>query len=341
MFKATYQNFLAPIKPDEALLKSTLLKTQQKQRRKNRPHRTAMICVAILCLCFTLTLPTLAASVEPIYNIMYLVSPTIAQFFMPVQKSSVDQDIRLEVLSAYVHDNVAEVYLTLQDLKGDRVDETTDLFDSYAINRSFDSTAYCTLIGYDATSKTATFLVTIEQWQKQNIKGDKITFSLREFLSHKSKYEDIHIPIDTSQIKMAKETQLASNITGNSGHFSMTTDIRALVPTEPNPLFPVNGIDLTGIGYIDGKLHVQTRVIHALENDNHGFFYFKDLQGNKITPDHSFTFIQDSETQGRITYANAVFDIPETELSSYALHGDFITSGLITKGNWRVTFPLE
>lgn len=46
----------------------------------------------------------------------------------------------------------------MQDLTGDRIDETMDLFDSYQINRPFDSSGACRLAGYDAQQKAAAFL---------------------------------------------------------------------------------------------------------------------------------------------------------------------------------------
>jgi hypothetical protein len=36
-----------------------------------------------------------------------------------------------------------------------------------------------------------------------------------------------------------------------------------------------------------------------------------------------------------------VFDIPQSEISNYTLYGYFVASGMLTKGNWKVTFPLE
>ena len=86
------------------------------------------------------SVPVLAVNVPVIYELMYLVSPSVAQHFMPVQKSCESNGIEMEVVSAYIKDNTAQVYITLKDLEGNRVDETTDLNDSYNINRAFDCT---------------------------------------------------------------------------------------------------------------------------------------------------------------------------------------------------------
>lgn len=113
----------------------------------------------------------------------------------------------MEVVSAYIHGNVAEIYITMQDLTGDRIDDTIDLYDSYSINSPFDSSASCERVGYDEKTKTATFLISITECGNQKIAGDKITFSVKEFLSHKKNYSDIKIPLDLSLVTTAKDKQ--------------------------------------------------------------------------------------------------------------------------------------
>ena len=76
--------------------------------------------------------------------------------------------------------DTAQIYITMQDLEDTRVDETMDLFDSYAIHTPFACTGHCDLAGYDPDTRTATFLITIQQWNKQEITGDKLTFETGE-----------------------------------------------------------------------------------------------------------------------------------------------------------------
>lgn len=347
MFREQYNQLINEVCPDENLLHDTIRKAkkiERKSRIKVYSFRKPAIALVSICLCLSLALPALAATVEPIYELMYMVSPSIAQFFMPVQKSNEDNGVKMEVVSAYIHDNTAEIYITLQDLTENRIDETTDLFDSYSINRPFDSQAHCERVGYDESTRTATFLITIDEWGSKDIAGDKITFSATQFLSNKQTFNDIEIPLSLSSIGLAKETQIVSNITGGGGvnynEFDEENPV-ALIPSSPMREFPVDGIDMTGIGYIDGKLHIQTAVTDSLEKDNHGFFYLKDSNGKKIDYSYNFYFINQSEQPGRIDYCNYVFDIPQSEIASYTLYGDFVISGTITKGNWKVTFPLE
>ncbi len=346
MFREQYNQLNTRISPDENLLQDTIQKAkkiEEKSKIKFYSFFKSAIVLASICLCLSFAMPALAATVEPIYQLMYLVSPAIAQFFMPVQKSDEDNGIKMEVVSAYIHDNMAEIYITMQDITEKRIDETTDLFDSYSINRPFDSLARCQRVGYDESTKTATFLITIEEWGNKDIVGDKITFTVREFLSNKQIYDDIEIPISLSSVDIAEKTLRASNVTGGGGiDYEQVHEENpiALLPSSPIDEFPVDGIDLTSIGYIDGKLHIQTAVTNDLDNDNHGFFYLKDSNDTKIDCSYSFDFVNQYEQPGRISYCNYVFDIPHNEISKYKLYGHFVISGLKTKGNWKVTFPL-
>ena len=134
---------------------------------------------ACLCLVCVLAVPAMAAFSPAFYELLYAVTPATAQFFKPVQRSCEDNDIRMEVTAAYIHENTAEIYLSLEDLTGTSFDETVDLFDSYRLHTPFDCTGHCQLASYDPDTHTATFLVTLEQWDRQSIEGEKLTCSRR------------------------------------------------------------------------------------------------------------------------------------------------------------------
>ena len=85
---------------------------------------------------------------------------------------------------------------------------------------------------------------------------------------------------------------------------------QAMVPGDEEASFPVKGIDLTGVGYVDGKLHVQMQMKNSLDNSNHGYFYLKDADGNRVLSRYSFSFRQMKEQEGQISYCEDVFDVP-------------------------------
>ena len=344
MFKEIYRRINDPIKPDEALVEAAVRQIRPQKPEKVIRRRPVLAAVAV-CLVLVLAVPVLAATMEPVYELIYLVSPPAAQFLTPVQKSDTHNGIKMEVKSADIQENVARVYVTLQDLTGDRVDGTTDLYDSYQIHLPFDASAHCQRLGFDPASRTVTFLITIEGPQGSSIPKDKVTFSVGMFLSDHHIYEDLWIPMDLAQVPAAPQTAMQPVLGGSGEDFKEAVDWRgsgqalAMLPGEPDPAFPVAGIALTGVGYVEGKLHVQTQVKDPLSNDHHGYFYLVDAAGGKIFSRYAFAF---REQQGdlRIDYDEFVFDVGAEDAADYSLYGNFYTSNRKTEGGWRVTFRL-
>ena len=164
-----------------------------KRKRVWAKWGTAAACLCLIC---GLAIPAMAAFSPSFYELLYAVTPATAQFFKPVQRSCEDNGIRMEVTAAYIHENTAEIYLSLEDLTGRSFDETVDLFDSYRLHTPFDCTGHCKLASYDPDTHTATFLVTLEQWDRQSIEGEKLTFSVQKLLSGKKTWEGILDGVD-------------------------------------------------------------------------------------------------------------------------------------------------
>lgn len=307
------------------------------QRPKSRRWTRWGAMAACLLLVFTLSVPAFAAAdFGPAYDLLYMVSPAIAQKLKPVRMSSEDNDIKFEVISASVEGNEALAYISVQDLDGDRIDETTELFDSFSINTPFDCSSSCKNISYDAETKTATFLISISQWNEQDIIGDKITFRVRELLSNKHEFDAAIPELDISQIGAATETIAPAYITGGGG--SNIEDFHALVSTGVL-CSPVEGVDITAVGYVDGKLHIQIKYESVLETDNHGYVYFKNSNGDIIREDACIYYIADGEQEER--YTEYIYDFSGLDVSEYVPYGYFVTSSTHISGNWSVTFPLE
>lgn len=318
--------------------------------RKSIPKRKRLKkwCAIAACLCLVLSLavPVMAASMPAFYNVLYAISPSTAQFFKPVQLSCEDNGIRMEVSAAYIHENTAEIYISVQDLEGTKFDETIDLFDSYQLNTPFDCSSHCILSGYDPDTHTAEFLITIEQWDDQDITGDKLTFSLRKILSNKETYEGIINEVNLSDIRLDSTTQRVDPRGIGGSEFiekyedSPDHDLLTVLKPSGNICSPVDGVSLTGIGYIDGYLHIQVYYKDILKTDNHGTIALINKEtGETISCDGSIAFF---DTTGENSYEDYIFtEISAETLGEYDLYGEFITSSGPIEGNWSVTFPLR
>lgn len=298
--------------------------------------------VASVALFFTLAVPVLAAAdVQAVYEILYAVSPRIAQELKPVRMSSEDNGINMEVISAYINGDKAHIYISMQDMTGERIDETIDLYDSYSINRPFSSSATCERISYDEEANTATFLISITQWEQKEIGGKKITFTVDKFLSNKQEYHDKIPQIDLNTVNFSPQTQSDINMRGwsFSGDISEKPKyIDYLTATSEGSFSPINGVTVTGVGFIAGKLHIQAYYENILETDNHGYVYLVNAAGDEIRSEASVSF-WDSERSG--SYEEYIFYVTPSEINNYELYGHFWTCNSLTNGDWQVTFPLE
>lgn len=297
-------------------------------------------------LVINVSLPVLAGTFPTVYELMYLVSPAVAQFYQPVQLSDEYDGIRMEVVAANIHEETAEIYITLQDLEGDRLDETTDLYDSYSIHMPYSAIGNCRKVGYDPESGIVTYLITVTQENGRKIEGEKLTFSVGGYLGQKQEYEKIEIPIDLTQVteesyQYVDTPARGGTLTGCSGLTAiMSETYPVLIPQPADPDFPIEGVKLTGIGYVEGKLHIQYAVENALNNDNHGFFFLQNEAGETLEEVGSVSFYEGSGKK-RIDYRDSVFLIPQEELQDYRLYGDFVISEGFHEGNWQVTFPIK
>lgn len=340
MFRERYQSLHAGAEPGEELIADTIRRAARYGERR-RPVWKRRLCAAAAAAAFVLCGLPLAAASDFGYTLMHAVAPSATQFFTPVRRTDDDQGIRMEVESAYIHGDTAEIYVSFQDLEGNRIDGTTDLYDSYSINRPFPGTGGCIPQDFDAETGKARFLLLLTEWGSRGIEGKKITFSVRELLCGKRVYDDIAIPLDLAGVGEAERIIEAEFVGGNPPEGTAPDGeepvwMRVLEPGEPWDEFPVDGIALTGIGYIDGRLHIQTVVTDPEAYDNHGFFTLLDGDGNAAEDPRMQYFRRDG-----MEYMESIFDVPQAELSRYRLFGWFQTGGELIQGNWRVTFPLE
>lgn len=340
-FREKYNAMQRDVRPDAPLLQRTRAAAQKAPARPRRLRPLIALAAVLVCLALTVpafAMPALAADPNG-YALLYSISPAAAQFFKPVNRSDEDNGIRLTVDSVYLHSDTVEVYVALQDLTGDRLDETTDLFDSYRINRGFDCSATCSLAGYDAQTRTARFLISITSFDGQDIEGDKLTFSLNRLLTGKTETEGAVTGLDLAAVQAEPATQQVtrrggSGIAAEAGGSTAETRT-ALVPTGTLAA-PAPGVAITAVGYVDGLLHIQVLYENILETDNHGQLWL-DNGVEKLECLGSLSFFAEN---GSDSYEDYYFDVTPAQLADCTLYGSFVTADTLIEGNWEITFPL-
>lgn len=339
-----YQRMNEQTRPSPQLMKQTLagIRSQTRAKRWLRPALALMIAL-LLCLG---GISALAATDEAVYQFLYRISPALAQSLKPVQKACEDQGIRMEVVSASLKDNTADIIVSLQDRTDGRLDETIDLFDSYSINRPFDGSAGCSLLRYDPTTRTAYFSIHIEEQNGSSIAGSKITFSIDRLLGQKKEALNQPISIALDDLTEADTQRVRLSGWGADTDHNLTdaesADYPVLVPQ--GTLYDLGGgMTITAVGLIDGRLHVQLAVSDNLNTDNHGGFTLIAADGIAVEPIVSVGYnnVDNRVVPNRIDYTEDVFQLPAGGLAGYALCVSYWQSGMLIEGNWQVTFQVE
>ena len=303
---------------------------------RKSPHRSAAmrvgIAFAVFAVCLLTITPALAAEIPEVYDMLYLVLPETAQFFKPVQKSDIDQNIEIKVESVYVNGAEADAVVSVRDLSQDRLSEKIDFDDSYDIHTGFDSVGTCNQIDYDAATRTATFLIETSSMHPSDlIVGKKLTISFQTLLSGKIERLAYPISIDWSTIPEMVQTELPEP------YFETV-----LVPGEKQ-LDILDGFSITGMGYVDGKLHIQLYTPRRHTFSDHAFLYLKSGEEEPLWSAMVYRggYSGDPVHDREADYIDYVFDVKQEELPKYTLFGDFYGYQTRVDGDWSITFPLQ
>ena len=349
MFEENYRRMNDRLAPPERLVQATLQAVRPK--RSFSVRRAAAVALAFV-LCLMITTSALAAAVPEFNSWLYTIAPDIALYFRPVRMADENNGVRMEVEAIRISGREAQIYVTVTDLEGGRLDDTVDLFDSYGIDLPDYSTAYCQKVRYDAESNSTTFL--IHYTSVKEIQQDKLTFRIRHMLTQK-KNSVAHIyPQDYAPFNGEAESILPGNRVRGGGFSDKMMSEYGLANAEAwiwrdnleqiSVLQPENisveltdGVRMTGIGYVDGMLHIQLHYDDIIVTDNHGFMELDTASGEMIPEYMSVAFWDEAHTG---SYEDIVFDIAPDELQGVRLVGRFVTCKSLMEGPWSVTFPI-
>ena len=324
-FSETYRRMNAPIGPSPDLIRRTL----SPARRRLPLRRLAAAAAAAAVLLAT---PALAVRTEAGYELLYRISPAVAQLFQPVRMSCTDSGVTMEVAAVRVEGDTAQAYIALS---GGPVDAATDLFDSYSFHLPFDQSSHCERVDWDEAAGAVTFLCTVQTLDGSPIPaGDKMTFSVRQLLTGKQALKDA--AVDLSLADYAGEAETAQGYFSRGSEDGIPMLLPGAVLAEP-----AEGIAITAAGYVDGVFHVQARLGDIHRTDNHCRLWLEDSSGAVAGTGHGVYFRSDTAAPGEDVYEDFLFDAAPEDLAGCTLHGDFYTADTLTEGLWQVTFPLE
>ena len=320
-------------------------------KEEPRMKKTAGIIAAFaLVLVFGMS-TSLAAFNDDVNQLLYQIWPQAAMALRPVNLVSESQGIRMEVVSAVLNGKESLVTLTMRDLEDDRIDETTDLFDSAILQLPYDGAGTCVRTGYDPETKTVSFAVHMDFNMDHPAESDKVSFRVSRFLSHKREQTVDLTPYIMGTVEEADSMPVPAirgwggSPAGHDDHQAVTDKVSRLrvLNTQRSLEIPIaDGVTLTGIGMIDGAFHVQIRYSDILHTDNHGFLTLSDHNG-KSYADAGLPEIGSVSWFGEnhSSWEEYIFEQYPEDLTEAILSGTFTTASPAIEGDWYVTFPLS
>lgn len=246
--------------------------TAEKKTAGRRFPRTAVVLCTLLLVLGIAT--GLAATVEAVNNKLYHYWPELAEALMPVNTSCEKLGIRMEVESAVVQDNKVMVVYSMQDLEGDRlneysqatIDETAVQQGTHVSLENIESTSL--LLSYDPETRKATFAQEIEYDRPVKGTNEKIRLGIPYLFLEEQVVTDL-LPIletygENPAVIPASEADVLWYASWG-GNVEQAPEGLKLLDHTQNPEVPIHKhAAISGIGWIDGALHVQ---VHLVNND--------------------------------------------------------------------------
>lgn len=327
----------------------TEVQKEIKKKKFFKADKRPIPALLAVCVWILLSVGVVAANVPSFNNLLSIVSPDIALLLQPIEASCEDNGIKMEVLGAMNDNEMAVIYITMKDLVGNRIDETLDIYD-YRLTGTHIST--CQMVHYDETTKTATLRMQANAGEKLN--GKKVSFKVESFLSNKLTFDEVETGINLSDVKEAKESQtiplnVSRNISGGgSGDLldglQSQGIIRVLAPDQKKITLPqIDFMYISNIGFIDGRLHIQTKWVGD-GIDDHGNLYLVDMSGNNIYSNSAniyFGIDESGNSKWGRDYVEYIFDMSKMNVDELKLMGNFVSHGNYVTGNWKTTFKIQ
>lgn len=350
--------------------------TKQQPRITRKKRNIGLIATVIVILSVTV----LASTIPSISRLVSIISPEMAVFLQPIHEKSkaeitpkieikpeegvlaeqesgksketlgaISEGIEIKPLAVVNDDDMMIIYLTIQDLIGDRINEVLSVQEYFVEGGTINN---CQLIDYDKESRTAIVQLTTQGGEKLN--NTSIELEIKSLLTGRKELEQLPIDIDLSEIIEISDSQavwmsradtMGGGGTGEAWNILEEAGrIKVLKPNQMQLDIPeIEGVIISNIGFIDRKLHIQTKW-ETNDKDRHGYFYLADKEGKKIKKkENNFYFgVDENDTiQFGREYIEYILEISKEQVKDTKLQGYFAEDGEVIEGKWNIEIDLN
>ena len=334
-----------------------------------RRVRWTMSAAAAIAMSVVLVVTATAAALGGFDWFIEKFNPSFSKIVEPVEVSCEDQGIHMEVIGAQKYDNMAIVYLSLQDISGqNRLTEHTDFRDGFNVTMN-SRTQKITgqrdeviagvswkqkLVFFNEDTNTAYYEFNITADSDSPL-ADPLELNCSHIYFDQRAYEDEPISISLSDLDKVKVTPIQEgHIWGGTNLPEDCSDLTKALTPDYYAAMPHGEDDqwVSNIGIVDGKLHVQIGKIFGKEfGSSDATLSLMNQDSELIGADYELVFLGDGDyhllnleendyADAVYKYEEAVFTVNVEDLHDYTLcFTGSVYSGV--EGRWKVTTNLN
>ena len=372
---------LSGLKENPFLSQRVIEQAKGEKHVKKKISFSVIIIIAVLLIG---TMTALAAGVEDVNAFLYKLWPDAARALRPLNLSDEQAGIRLDVISATLNDNHLLITYSLTDLEENRINiETTcqavpnvpfvsnghgsySLLDSEETYPCFydfkkHQLVFASYYHFDVSQNAAidnskSIIFTVDGLE--NVQ-DTVLDLWPLMAGQDYTVKAIHAPTKGIGINFITNKAIAESA---GAPVITSSELPDILNPENNLHIPlIDGIELSGIGWIDGNLHVQIHETDRYEtggndytsyplNRTDSYINLLDQQGNplmhastQLPADVPYFIWEMYWNDGKDRWYESIFPVKPDEMEQYIICGTF--SNLrkdvedLMKCKWSVTFP--
>lgn len=318
-------------------------------------HRRALRRVSALAAAFALMVTAAAgalASSPGLAQRLDTLSRQALAFLYPVEKTAEQDGIRMEVLAAMNDEDVAVVYMSLQDTAGSgRLSNSVELFDYEISGAVFTNSE---VVQVDPASDTVTLRLTGSCGE---MGGGPVSVTVRSFLTGVA-YTPLAGPGWTLEEAAALLPETALDYSGEWRGWALTgsdeTPLGAQLKAEDLPVLKPLGeglpltdwCALTGAEELGGMLHLQIRPDGEMGRFNRLNFVLTNPAGERLGLPAAEVWLGEQTRIGIHDISERIETVLELPADAAArrdvrINYDLLTYQEYIEGSWSVSFRLE
>ena len=292
---------------------------------------------------------------EPALSTLRESFPEIPEELKPVGVEYEEQGIRVEIVSALVRDHSSWILWTLQDLEGERINESSAdyFYDPNNIGEAEEYGYYCK--HYDADEKKLTVLEEIRYSSMNEPEDGMYSFSLIDLYTYEHETVDL-MPLldkyfsDIEGVSPPENTRPYYGVTGDP----VPQDLKVLDYENPAnvPLTGKGQLLLSGIGWAGGKLHVQIheadRVFCDTDEDgvslirnNSVYITNESADGNAFESPAGSPYAWEDPANPWDEWLEFAFESTRNDQETMTLTADLFFCRKTVKGSWTFGIPVS